>query len=71
VTTPARVALAWLIARPSITAPIASATSVDQLHDLIEATRLHLDQESIESLNRASAEQSNDEERSREHKAGS
>jgi len=55
--TPARVALAWLIARPSITAPIASATSLDQLNDLIEATRLNLDHESIELLNRASAEQ--------------
>jgi aryl-alcohol dehydrogenase-like predicted oxidoreductase len=59
--TPARVALAWLIARPSITAPIASATSLAQLNDLIEATRLNLDQESIEMLNRASAEQSGDE----------
>ena len=53
--TPARVALAWLIARPSITAPIASATSVEQLHDLIEATRLTLDSSSIERLDRASA----------------
>jgi aryl-alcohol dehydrogenase-like predicted oxidoreductase len=53
--TPARVALAWLIARPSITAPIASATSLDQLNDLIEATRLQLDQESINLLNQASA----------------
>ncbi|HEY3579847.1 MAG TPA: aldo/keto reductase [Pyrinomonadaceae bacterium] len=59
--TPVRVALAWLIARPSITAPIASATSLAQLNDLIEATRLNLDQESIETLNRASAEQSGDE----------
>jgi aryl-alcohol dehydrogenase-like predicted oxidoreductase len=59
--TPARVALAWLIARPSITAPIASATSLAQLNDLIEATRLDLDHESIEMLNRASAEQSADE----------
>src|SRR5262249_10149112 len=41
--TAARVALAWLMARPSVTAPIASATSLDQLHDLIEATRLELD----------------------------
>ena len=54
--TPARVALAWLIARPSITAPIASATSLDQLNDLIEATKLRLDHDSIELLNRASAE---------------
>jgi aryl-alcohol dehydrogenase-like predicted oxidoreductase len=55
--TPARVALAWVIARPSITAPIASATSLAQLNDLIEATRLQLDQESIELLNQASAEE--------------
>jgi aryl-alcohol dehydrogenase-like predicted oxidoreductase len=54
--TQARVALAWLIARPSITAPIASATSCEQLADLIEATRLKLDPESIELLNQASAE---------------
>jgi aryl-alcohol dehydrogenase-like predicted oxidoreductase len=53
--TPARVALAWLIARPSITAPIASATNLDQLKDLIAATELKLDGESIEILNRASA----------------
>ncbi len=49
--TPARVALAWLIARPSITAPIASATNLDQLHDLVEATKLTLDPEAIEKLN--------------------
>lgn len=53
--TPARVALAWLIARPSITAPIASATSLAQLDDLIEATRLELDASSIALLNEASA----------------
>jgi len=52
--TPARVALAWLMARPSITAPIASATNLDQLKDLIAATELKLDSESIEILNRAS-----------------
>jgi aryl-alcohol dehydrogenase-like predicted oxidoreductase len=53
--TPARVALAWLIARPSITAPIASATNLDQLKELIAATKLKLDENSIEILNRASA----------------
>ncbi len=53
--TPARVSLAWLIARPSVTAPIASATSLEQLDDLIEATRLELDDSSIELLNQASA----------------
>jgi len=54
--TAAKVALAWVIARPSITAPIASATNLEQLKDLIEATKLQLDQASIEILNRASAE---------------
>ncbi|HWS53020.1 MAG TPA: aldo/keto reductase [Pyrinomonadaceae bacterium] len=53
--TPARVALAWLIARPGVTAPIASATSLEQLRDLTEAARLKLDEASIELLNRASA----------------
>jgi aryl-alcohol dehydrogenase-like predicted oxidoreductase len=53
--TPAQIALAWLISRPSITAPIASATSLEQLADLIEATRLELDAQSIELLNEASA----------------
>src|SRR6185312_17345677 len=54
--TPARVALAWLIARPSITAPIASATKLDQLTDLIEATRLKLDSAALDLLTSASAE---------------
>jgi aryl-alcohol dehydrogenase-like predicted oxidoreductase len=51
----ASVALAWQIARPSITAPIASATTVDQLNELIAATRLTLDQAALEQLNTASA----------------
>ena len=53
--TPASVALAWLLVRPGITAPIASATSLEQLHDLIQATKLELDHASTELLNRASA----------------
>ena len=53
--TPAQVALAWLIARPSITAPIASATSLEQLDDLVAAAHLQLDQPAIEKLNQASA----------------
>ena len=53
--TPAKVSLAWLIARPSVTAPIASATNLVQLNDLIEATSLQLDHSTLESLNRASA----------------
>ena len=53
--TPTQVALAWLMARPSITAPIASATSVEQLSDLIAATRLELNSSTIEKLDRAAA----------------
>jgi aryl-alcohol dehydrogenase-like predicted oxidoreductase len=52
--TPARIALAWLIARPSITAPIVSATGLEQLNDLIESTKLELDPSSITLLNQAS-----------------
>jgi len=52
---PAQVAVAWLIARPSITAPIASATSIEQLQDLIKATELKLDNNSIGIINKASA----------------
>ena len=53
--TPAGVSLAWLMARPGITAPIASATSVEQLNDLIEGTRIKLDQATIDLLKKASA----------------
>lgn len=53
--TPAQIALAWLMARPSITAPIASATSVDQLNDLAKATQLELSQPDLDQLNQASA----------------
>jgi len=52
---PATVALAWLIARPGITAPIASATSIDQLNELLKALELELDPSAIDLLNRASA----------------
>ncbi len=54
-TRPAVVALAWLIARPGITAPIASATSVEQLKDLVAATTLQLSKEDIQQLDQASA----------------
>lgn len=53
--TPARVALAWLGAQPGVTAPIASATSDRQLHDLIAAAELRLDRASVERLNEVSA----------------
>lgn len=54
--TPAQVALAWTIARPGLTAPIASATSVAQWTELAAAARLRLDAAAIEALNQASAE---------------
>jgi aryl-alcohol dehydrogenase-like predicted oxidoreductase len=51
---PATIALAWLIARPSVTAPIASATSVKQLESLAQATRITLTPEDIALLNEVS-----------------
>ncbi len=56
--TAAEVALAWLMARPSITAPIASATNLDQLKHLVNAANLKLEVEAIERLDEASAEKS-------------
>ncbi len=53
--TPGKVAIAWLIARPSITAPIASATTVEQLRELVDAVHLQLDPASIKTLDEASA----------------
>jgi aryl-alcohol dehydrogenase-like predicted oxidoreductase len=53
--TPACVALAWLLARPGVTAPIASATNEKQLADLAAAAKLKLDAESIQKLNAVSA----------------
>lgn len=54
-TTPAQISLAWLIARPSITAPIVSATSLSQLDELVSATQLQLATEDIKALDEASA----------------
>jgi aryl-alcohol dehydrogenase-like predicted oxidoreductase len=54
--TPGQIALAWQIARPSITAPIASATSVQQLGELAAAAQLKLDAATIARLDAASAE---------------
>lgn len=53
--TPAQVALAWLIARPSVTAPIASATTVAQLQELLGAMQLALGADEIAALDTASA----------------
>ena len=51
----ASVALAWLLAQPTITAPIASATSTDQLESLFAAVDLKLDATALDKLNQASA----------------
>jgi len=48
--TPAQIALAWLMARPGLTAPIASATSVEQIQDLVQATKVQLTDDDIRDL---------------------
>jgi aryl-alcohol dehydrogenase-like predicted oxidoreductase len=53
--TPAQVALSWLAHRPGITAPIASATSVAQLEELLGGIELQLDSDARATLDRASA----------------
>ena len=53
--TPAQIALAWLMTRPTIAAPIASATSLEQLEDLMGAARLTLTPEALAALDAASA----------------
>lgn len=52
---PASIALAWLLARPGITAPIASATSTEQLETLCASVDLKLDRDAMEKLNLASS----------------
>jgi len=54
--TPTQVSLAWLIAQPHVAAPIASATSVAQLQDLLAAARLSLSPQELAQLDAASAE---------------
>jgi aryl-alcohol dehydrogenase-like predicted oxidoreductase len=53
--TPAQIALAWLIARPSVTAPIVSATSLKQLAEILKAAELKLAADDIVALDKASA----------------
>lgn len=53
--TPAQIALAWLMTRPAVVAPIASATSVAQLADLMRALTLELPPEALRALVAASA----------------
>jgi aryl-alcohol dehydrogenase-like predicted oxidoreductase len=52
---PAQIALAWLMAQPLIAAPIASATSLTQLEELMAAPRLKLSAEDLKALDTASA----------------
>jgi aryl-alcohol dehydrogenase-like predicted oxidoreductase len=51
---PGQVAMAWLIARPSVTAPIASVTTLEQVAELAEAAEIELDAESIAKIDAAS-----------------
>jgi aryl-alcohol dehydrogenase-like predicted oxidoreductase len=53
--TPAQVSLAWLMAQPAVTAPIASATSLTQLNEIMQAAGLKLTSEDMAALNAASA----------------
>lgn len=53
---PARVAIAWVMAQPAITAPIASASNVAQLDELVQASQLALDAPTMELLDRGSQE---------------
>lgn len=55
-TKPAVIALAWLLAKPSVTAPIASATNAEQIADMIKATTIGLDHATIEMLDTVSAQ---------------
>ena len=52
--TPAQVAIAWLMAQPTIAAPIVSATSVKQLEEIAGAAALRLDRDALATLDRAS-----------------
>jgi aryl-alcohol dehydrogenase-like predicted oxidoreductase len=54
---PSQIAIAWLIARPGITAPIVSATSVEQLKDVLAAANVALSAQEVQQLDAASAEQ--------------
>jgi aryl-alcohol dehydrogenase-like predicted oxidoreductase len=53
--TPAQISLAWLMARPGVTAPIASATNVDQLREILQSAEIALGADAVAALDRASA----------------
>lgn len=52
--TPAQLSLAWILHRPSVTAPIVSATSVEQLKDIVKSAQISLNTQQIAKLNSAS-----------------
>ncbi|WP_426490751.1 aldo/keto reductase [Hymenobacter sp. 102] len=52
---PAQVALAWILAQPGLTAPIASGTTPEQVQELLKAMHLHLTAADVQELNKASA----------------
>jgi aryl-alcohol dehydrogenase-like predicted oxidoreductase len=52
---PGQVAIAWLLAQPAVTSPIASATSIAQLDELVAAAQIKLDAAALATLNNASA----------------
>ncbi len=52
---PAAISLAWVMARPTVTAPIASATSVEQLKELARSVEIKLSAEDVAKLDEASA----------------
>ena len=49
----AAISLAWIMAQPGITAPISSATSIEQLNELVRSTEIYLDADDLELLNNA------------------
>ncbi len=51
----AQIALAWMMGRPGITAPIASATNLNQLREILQAPEIKLHRDAIEQIDRASA----------------
>ena len=53
--TSAQTALAWLLAQPGVTAPIVSATSTEQLEDIVKAGALSLSADDVAELTEASA----------------
>jgi aryl-alcohol dehydrogenase-like predicted oxidoreductase len=53
--TPAQVSIAWIMAQPTVAAPIVSVTSVAQLDEIVKAAHVKLDREALAELDRASA----------------